>query len=545
MRRKEFISKKLAILLMAVALVVGPVGAGLAVQDDVYAAEEVQLPEGYTQINDNPTNITVDVISEDEYMKSNDGTVNTNNGALEINTGDVWVNNGELYDNKHVDVADYGWVEDNNGGIYYNHAQVFNNNESGQIGKNDGDIYTNKGIVVINDYNRSIGENEGTVLKNYGWVYNSAGTIDANAGVVLGSSLFGSSQPSIGTVNDFYGGYLVNGSGENDVLTVNNFYGGTIDTVNEGIVEDVVGAQYRLAYPRLGTIVIEKSYADDEFEDVDHVVIKDQYHSVDVYDANNIEVNYNNFDDKKYTQTKEDGQSIPVEGTLTLKGTNGYALVDDGCLSDTLDKVSFSLNKNDDGSYTVSLSSLTGNVQLTPEQLHLLLTAISGDDGANINVDSVKVKIDETIAVGGGSDNGSDNKAVAEPEAATPAGTVITQNTINDISDQVQKQMSAQGNDQAAPEVIDIYFGDKIDCNPDIIKYLCEKIPVAKRCHYDYKDQEYVMYIPAFDLVAPAYTEGLETLSKEPGKTAGFLRITQIFEKVGFATKVVEEQPAE
>lgn len=44
---------------------------------------------------------------------------------------------------------------------------------------------------------------------------------------------------------------------------------------------------------------------------------------------------------------------------------------------------------------------------------------------------------------------------------------------------------------------------------------------------------------------APAYAEGLETLAKEPAHTAGFFRIKDIFVKLGFATKVVEEEAAE
>ena len=100
--------------------------------------------------------------------------------------------------------------------------------------------------------------------------------------------------------------------------------------------------------------------------------------------------------------------------------------------------------------------------------------------------------------------------------------------------------MNKAGQDAASLEVVDIYFKDKIAMSPNMIKYLCESIPVAKRCHFDYQGKEHVLFIPAFDVTAPAYAEGLKTLEKEPSKTAGFYRIKDIFKDLKFDAKIVE-----
>ena len=54
-----------------------------------------------------------------------------------------------------------------------------------------------------------------------------------------------------------------------------------------------------------------------------------------------------------------------------------------------------------------------------------------------------------------------------------------------------------------------------------------------------------MLFIPAFDLTNPAYPDGLAQLDKEPARTAGFLRIEQIFKPLGFATRIVDSHARE
>lgn len=453
----------------------------------------------------------------------------------------------------------------NEGDIDYNRGGVIHNTETGKIEYNEGyAVFLNDGYVGTNAFEvlynsptgtvevneESVSDNDGYVGVNNGIVYNCSGVVGENceSALVVGMPsnyvmLDKNKEDSVGTINVNSGGAIINGAWENDSITVNEFVYGDVSTDSNYTNHD--GS---MVTPRKGTVHIINNYDSKEFKGNDLIIVDNQYHTVSFDNLENATAHYDNFDKNymgvNYEKTAVNKEDIPVDGIITLKANDGYEITDDGQMSGEVGKLSYNLGKNEDGSYTVNINSLHGNVALTPAMLHLIISQLTGDEttevkigGATVNLDDIKD--DEAIVISGGSDNSG-----SPAEAAAPAGYNLADEAIKAVTDQVQKQVAASGNDIAALEVIDIYFGDKIDMTPTVIKYLCENVPVAKRCHFDYKDQEYVMFIPAFDLVAPAYAEGLEVLNDEPAHTAGFLRITQIFEKLGFATKVVEEQEA-
>ena len=542
MRRKEFISKKLAVVLMSAIMLIAPIVGSIAAPIDAHAEmdELVILRDAdKTPVEDNNNNPEepVEELPDGVIMENNNGVITTNEGTVRHNTENAG-------------------VLQNNGEIRYN---------EGIVGYNEGEINNNTGRVYENKEHHVIYKNDGLVDNNsYAAIFNAQGTVDHNwwGGVVIGSpgvlsDTEAGEGPYLGTVN-INNGNIINGVGADDVLTVNTFVQGTVDTALDYYDPDETRgvSVYRLVeYPRLGKVHIINNYDENEFKENDLILVDNQYHAVSLMDTDNATVEYNNFADlpidMHMVQTGINKTDIPITGTITLRPNSGYKITDNGQLSGEVETLSYNLNKNNDGSYTIGIASLKGNVMLTADMLNLIVSELTAEEAANIQqlvvgdtvVNLDDIKDGDAIVIEGSSHSSSDNSG-SPAEAAAPAGYNLADEAIKAVTDQVQKQVATSGNDIAALEVIDIYFGDKIDMSPAVIKYLCEKVPVAKRCHFDYKDQEYVMFIPAFDLVAPAYAEGLEVLNNEPAHTAGFLRITQIFEKLGFATKVVEEQEA-
>ncbi|RKM56954.1 hypothetical protein D6856_14350 [Butyrivibrio sp. XB500-5] len=541
MRRKEFISKKLAVVLMSAIMLIAPIVGSIAAPIDAHAEmdELVILRDAdKTPVEDN-NNLeeAVEELPDGVIMENNNGVITTNEGTVTHNT--------------------------ENAGVYQNNGEIRYN--EGIVAYNEGEINNNTGRVNVNKEHHVIYKNDGLVDNNSNAaIFNGQGTVDHNwwGGVVIGSpgvlcDTEAGEGPYLGTIN-INNGDILNGVGADDVLTVNTFVQGTIDTALDNYDPNETRgiSVYRLVeYPRLGKVHIIDNLDENEFKENDLILVDNQYHAVSLMDTDNATVEYNNFADlpidMHMVQTGINKTDIPITGTITLRPNSGYKITDNGQLSGEVETLSYNLNKNNDGSYTIGIASLKGNVMLTADMLNLIVSELTAEEAANIQqlvvgdtvVNLDDIKDGDAIVIEGSNHSSSDNSG-SPVEAAAPAGYNLADEAIKAVTDQVQKQVAASGNDIAALEVIDIYFGDKIDMSPAVIEYLCEKVPVAKRCHFDYKDQEYVMFIPAFDLVAPAYAEGLEVLNNEPAHTAGFLRITQIFEKLGFATKVVEEQEA-
>ncbi|MCR4849885.1 MAG: hypothetical protein K5870_01370 [Lachnospiraceae bacterium] len=115
-----------------------------------------------------------------------------------------------------------------------------------------------------------------------------------------------------------------------------------------------------------------------------------------------------------------------------------------------------------------------------------------------------------------------------------------TQESIKGIQAQFNAQISLARQTGSQLTVVDLSFTSRNNMDPGLLSYLCESTPFGKRCHFTYQGRHYVLYIPAFDIADPAYKEGLAMLDKEPARTAGFLRLEQLFKPLGFASTIID-----
>ncbi len=454
-------------------------------------------------------------IEEDQIMVNNYGTVENNDGQLNNNFKTVDNNNGKINDNE-------------SGGI------VEHNNSSGSIIQNDGTVESNSGSISEN--NGTVNDNSNDISKNYGYVGNNTGSIHVFGGTIENNK--SGIVQGFGTIINNDGGDVATLGNSASQIKITNYYSGNLDIISETDDE----------------IIITNNYSDTAFNSY-KISYANKFHSVTVEGANNADVTYsrpefihNDYNNKEYVQVKENGAPKSISGSITIKAKNGYKISDEGVMNNEIGQLAYTLNRNTDGSYTVTLMNLNGNVTVTPANLHLIISAIENQNntpgitgGSTTPITITKANIAEVPA-----NNSSSNNASAssnnESGVATPN---FTQEAINSIQTQAQAQASLAEQTGTPLQILDIYFDKKIDINPMLIRYLCEQISLPKRCHFNYKDQHYVLFIPAFDISAPAYKDGLDMLDKEPAKTAGFLRIEQLFKPLGFATNIIEEEEAE
>ena len=484
--KREKSTNKLAVIALGALLFIAPIAAAMTAPAEAHA-NGVAITTPIPDITEGERGN----VEEGQGMDKNEGTVGINEGSINTNDGTVEVNNGYiLTNNEHVE----------------------NNNKNSTIDSNRGTVRNNSGL--INDhFNVVENNNEGGTVK---FTSSKAGTIINNDG---GEVLDASSNASIASD-----------------ITINNFYSGTITTCSDSRIKVI------------------NNYSDNEF-DPTKIVETNKFHSLTINDANNANVTYsrpefihNDHDDKEYVQVKKDGEAKPISGTITISAKDGYKITDDGMRNNEIGRLAYNMNKNSDGSYTITLINLGGNVTVTPEDLHLLISAI---ERQNSNSDNNKpqaspkpiiINLDDSITVSKNTDSG--NSGSVRNDSGVPA-TIFTQEAINSIQTQIQTQISESNKTGIPLEVLDLYFDKKVDMNPMLIRYLCEQVSLPKRCHFNYKDKHFVLFIPAFDLTNPAYPDGLAQLDKEPARTAGFLRIEQIFKPLGFATRIVEEENAD
>ena len=484
--KREKNTNKLVVIALGALLFIAPITVAMTTPAEAHA-NDVTIPTPIPDITDGERGN----VEEGQSLDTNAGTVGNNDGSINTNNGNV---------------------EENNGYILTNNDHVENNNENSTIENNRGTVRNNSGLINDN-YNVVENNNQGGIVK---FTSSGSGTIINNdGGEVLDASSYASNSSDI---------------------IINNFYSGTITTNSDSYIK------------------IINNYSDNEF---DPIKIKDtnKFHSLTINDANNANITYsrpefihNDHDDKEYVQVKKNGEAKPISGTITISAKDGYKITDDGMRNNEIGRLAYNMNKNSDGSYTITLINLGGNVTVTPEDLHLLISAI---ERQNSNSDNNKpqaspkpiiINLDDSITVSNNTDSG--NSGSIRNDSGVPA-TIFTQEAINSIQTQIQTQLSESNKAGIPLEVLDLYFDKKVDMNPMLIRYLCEQISLPKRCHFNYNDQHYVLFIPAFDISAPAYKDGLDMLDKEPAKTAGFLRIEQLFKPLGFATNIIEEEEAE
>ena len=79
----------------------------------------------------------------------------------------------------------------------------------------------------------------------------------------------------------------------------------------------------------------------------------------------------------------------------------------------------------------------------------------------------------------------------------------------------------------------DLNFGTKTNMSGDVMDYLCKNAKTTINCHFTHNGSEWTLIIPKIDTDSEEYKACMTKLAHEPGGTAGFIRISQLFASVG------------
>ena len=320
--RNKFLSKKVAAVVLSTSVVLMPI--------TVFAAETVP---------DNPEDGYVEFLSQN--MVNNRGNINKNDGCVENN---------------------YGFLE-------WNYAQDWGvENNYGTVDFNEMGIHNNYGEVNVNYHNALVFNISGNVLDN-----------NETASVVGGADYDedGNMESGCGTVTNNNGGRLYAGYNSDDELTVTNFYYGEVLGNYDNPMNDEGAGCGKIHI--LNDFSEEGAYKiaeDDGVEDRSFITVDKHYHFVDVKEADGVDVSYSNFvhsdsDKKEYALVEENNEPVEVKASITIKAKHGYKLSNTGEKSGETDKLSYTLDKHHDGSYTVNITSLSGNAEVLLDDLHL------------------------------------------------------------------------------------------------------------------------------------------------------------------------------
>ena len=314
MRVMGNISKKVMVAIMSASMAMTPAAGALALPMTVCATDPSNTIENNTEDLDEAFDVIIEENNASIYSLHTGGTVKNNNDTVfYINSGGTVETNNDLVKN----INDGGTVETNN-------DTVRNINDGGTVENNCGTVENiNDGGTV---------ENNNSIVENI----NDGGTVETNevtiekvnvGGVVINN--FGTVQTNEGTVTNNYGGEVTGGTVQNQFWKV--FLEGD--------------QRYSATY---GTDFVNSS---------------------------------NQEDPHKYIQVTSNGAATGNSGTVTFASKSGYELSgnEQANQNGSNEGVTFTYTtvRNANGSYSITISSLNGNLYLTPESVQLVLSAIS------------------------------------------------------------------------------------------------------------------------------------------------------------------------
>ena len=345
----------------------------------------------------------------------------------------------------------------------------------------------NKGTVGENLSPASISANEGTVEKNYGTVRENYNRISEN---------YNSVNKNLDT------GYVGNALG--GVVTTNY---GTVGG-NNGTVEN--NYTYYTGSMIKGTVAAGVS-------------VTNQYYEVKVPDVENGAAALSDFIHNTQAVPGSDLTFLKSTGTgtITFTANDDYEIV-----GDTVDNCQgtgfvYSVAQSN-GVFTVTLSSVTDAITITPQALNLVIQAIQQQ---NPDVpDNVIIRVAPSVQIS--EDDTRSNRAATETAPAT--GNVIT---AAQISEMIESALAANPTET----VLDVDLGNDPSLTADSLIALCEKNNVAKRCHFTHNGMKFVLFVPVVDPTSATYQQCKALLDAEPGKQAGPIRLSQLFAPVGFS----------
>ena len=516
MRKLKNVSKKCMIAILTAAMIMSTVTTAIAVPVTVYAETTFTTPngtigEGESFDTNNARNVTnngtVGENISNASISDNNGRVEYNNGTIETNDGTVDNNMaGTINTNNGTVTENFSTITDNNYRISRNHARgrIVRNNENATISNNLGSatVETNGGTIRNNDgtVGANNGTNNGIVENNNGVVINgqtgvvttnkSGGTVSGNGNV--GTNMAGGTVSGTGTITDNYGN--VTGA-----ATIENYYSGTL-------AEDV-------------TITITNNYSENSA-----ITATNQYYSVTITEFENSEAAYTSgFTVKNSVNYLEDSNN----GVITITPAEGYEIRGNMGTNQVGTNFTYSLQRNENN-VTVTLSSPTGAVTISPDALNLIIALIQqgGGDPAGGGT-SVVVRTDNSVKVSDGDNSNASGSTQTYSTGSTSS--VTAANILAQIANALTINPGATS--------VSLDLGNDPSLGVDAIRALCEGNSVVKECHFTHDGRKFVLIIPVVDKESPIYKLCLELLAQEPGGTAGPIKLSQIFAPVGFDLK--------
>lgn len=321
-------------------------------------------------------------------------------------------------------------------------------------------IEQNKGTIEVNN---------GTVLYNYGEVKQNNSDVGTNYGNVRNLGTNASVGDNFGTVT---GNGLVSNNYDGTVQgpTVSNqFYSVSIDSASDNAT-----ASY-------GEGFVSSGHDDDS---------------------------------QKYIQVTQDGQATNKKGTVIFKPNDGYEysgepVTDQEGKDSDGGEFTYSLAKQADRSYVVTISSLSGAIMLTPDVVNLLIQEIQEEEKVDIS----------GVVIQGGSDNNNDGN-----------NNLGSQSQENEVEKSIISMINEKMNTSAG--AVDIDFKKDTYVTKAMLKALIKDNSKDVYCKFICDDVIYILRIPkghklTADIIESIFTKQKDTIG------AGFLTIKELFANYG------------
>ena len=399
-------------------------------------------------------------------------SIDTNEGTVVVNYGTI-NNNGELGNNGLPNGT--GNVSTNNGIIEHNYHNVVSNSSAGRINDNYGSVTEENFGVITNNYN--------TVSANRNKIENNFGTVSAN----------------------------ITSSVSYSAVVVNN-YGGTV------------------------TNIVDPNHTENI------ATVTNQFYSVEVTGLDNASADYGTGftekvvdlqgNTKQFVQVTSNQTAIEnASGTVTITANENYEISGDNVETANGVGFSYSVTRQENGSYVVVVSALTQNVTVSAETLGLVIRAIENNvnNEDNVGVPNVVVQVDNSIRVTADSTSdirSNDNTASVSEFKNADQGVI----TLGDLIAMLSQLDLSSG-------TADLNFGTKTNMSGDVMDYLCKNAKTTINCRFTHNGSEWTLIIPKIDTDSEEYKACMASLALEPGGTAGFIKIQQLFAPVGVQIK--------
>lgn len=341
-------------------------------------------------------------------------------------------------------------------------------------------------------------------LQGGGTIVNNSGNVIGEAGVVSNVCSGGTAKLSGGgtVINNYCSAELGSGSTASGGTVIHN-YGTTILQCGGTVENNYVGGVI------LGSSGVVLNNYGGTLES--GVTVTNQYWSVSVTGLGaNYDSSFRNISGGSYLQTISGGAATGASGQIVIRPTGGYEFSGSGPMSGSTATYNYTLTRSGDN-YILTISDITGNVVISPEQLQLVLTAIK--------------------SAGGSSDDGE----VITEIVPSYFSSAETTKMIDNILDLTQKATGLK-----VPLEVTLDLKAVRGFEPDSAKTIFEyKNLMAKRLIFTVNGKKYEIVIPAgIKTKSKKFLKALAKLEEtEKKEIVGPLKFAEIFRECGVTVR--------